>query len=106
MGEAEQEVWLEGQDPIRAEGGEAAHARPIARRLRPPRGARYADDAVPGPDHERDLRRLGGEADDAPRELDGALSVHRPLSPRGRRRSARARGTPLNVPHVTLAPSS
>src|SRR2546427_71598 len=98
--EAEHEVGLEGQDPIRAERGEAPHARPLARRLRTPRGARHPDHAVPRPHHERDLRRLGGETDDALRELDRALAVHRPLSPPERRRPDPARVSSL----VGLAP--
>src|SRR5262249_57383549 len=46
--EAEDEIGPQTEAPISTKGGKAADARPFARRLGSPRGARYADDAITG----------------------------------------------------------
>ena len=77
IGERQHEVGLEGQDPIELERREAADPCLLPRRLGPPGRAGDADDALAGADQKGDLGGLGGEADDALRELGATRPVHR-----------------------------
>src|SRR6267142_1729435 len=80
IGEGQDQVGLEREDAVELEGGEPAHARLFPRGLGPLRRAGDADDALAGADEKCDLGGLGGETDDASREIVAARAVHPGLS--------------------------